>query len=59
MAGGVNQYAVADNAKLYRRVSGEIKVYKINLDDILKYGKLDTNYMLMPSDIITVPERAF
>jgi polysaccharide export outer membrane protein len=59
MAGGVNQYAVADNAKLYRRVSGEVKVYRVNLDDILKYGKLDTNYMLMPSDIITVPERSF
>jgi len=59
IAGGVNQYAVADNAKLYRRVSGEIKVYRVNLDDILKYGKLDTNYMLMPSDIITVPERSF
>jgi len=59
MAGGVNQFAVADEAKLYRRVSGEIKVYKINLDDILKYGRLDTNYMLMPSDIITVPERSF
>jgi len=59
MAGGVNQYAVADSAKLYRRVSGEIKVYRVNLDDILKYGKLDTNYMLMPSDIITVPERSF
>jgi len=59
MAGGVNQYAVADNAKLYRRVSGEIKVYRVNLDDILKYGKLETNYLLMPSDIITVPERSF
>ena len=59
MAGGVNQYAVADNAKLYRKVSGEVKVYRVNLDDILKYGKLDTNYMLMPSDIITVPERSF
>lgn len=59
MAGGVNQFAVADEAKLYRRVSGEIKVYRVNLDDILKYGRLDSNYMLMPSDIITVPERSF
>ena len=59
MAGGVNQFAVPSDAKLYRRVSGEIKVYDVNLDDILKYGKLETNYMLMPSDIITVPERSF
>lgn len=59
MAGGVNQFAVPGDAKLYRKVSGEVKVYQINLDDILKYGKLETNYMLMPSDIITVPERSF
>jgi len=59
MAGGVNQFAVADEAKLYRQVAGEVKVYNINLDDILKYGRLDTNYLLMPSDIITVPERSF
>ena len=59
MAGGVNQFAIPDDAKLYRRVSGEVKVYQVNLDDILKYGKLETNYMLMPADIITVPERSF
>jgi polysaccharide export outer membrane protein len=59
MAGGVNQFAIPSNAKLYRKVSGEVKVYGVNLDDILKYGKLETNYMLMPSDIITVPERSF
>lgn len=59
MAGGVNQFAIPSDAKLYRKVSGEIKVYGVNLDDILKYGKLETNYMLMPSDIITVPERSF
>lgn len=59
MAGGVNQFAIPSDAKLYRKVSGEIKVYGVNLDNILKYGKLETNYMLMPSDIITVPERSF
>lgn len=59
MAGGVNQFAIPSEAKLYRRVSSEIKVYDINLDDILKYGKLETNYMLVPSDIVTVPERSF
>lgn len=59
LAGGVNEYAQPTRAKLYRRIAGEIKVYKINLDDILRFGELETNYMLMPSDIITVPERSF
>lgn len=58
-AGGPTQFALPNQAKLYRRVGGEMKVYPIYLDDILKYGKLKTNYYLAPSDIITVPERAF
>ena len=59
MAGGVNDFAAPNDAKLYRRVSGEIKVYPIYLEDILELGKLSTNYSLVPSDIITVPERSF
>ncbi|HEB26364.1 MAG TPA: sugar ABC transporter substrate-binding protein [Porticoccus sp.] len=58
-AGGPNEFARPNNSKLYRRAEGEIKVYPIYLDDILKSGKLETNYMLVPSDIVTVPERSF
>lgn len=59
MAGGPNQFALPNKSKLYRRVGGEVKVYPIYLDDILKSGKLETNYQLVPSDIVTVPERSF
>ncbi len=59
LAGGVNQFALPNEAKLYRKVSGTVKVYPVYLDDILKSGKLKTNYTLVPSDIITVPERSF
>ena len=59
MAGGVNEFARPNKAKLYRRVSGEVNVYPVYLDNILKQGDLDTNYMLTPSDIVTVPERSF
>lgn len=59
MAGGPNQFALPNKSKLYRRVGGEIKVYPIYLDDILKSGKLESNYTLVPSDIVTVPERSF
>ncbi len=58
-AGGPTEYASANNAKLYRRVDGDIKVYPIRLNDILNKGKLTTNYTLAPSDIVTVPERLF
>ena len=59
MAGGVNEFSRPNKAKLYRHVKGEVKVYPIYLDDILRQGKLDTNYTLIPSDIVTVPERSF
>jgi polysaccharide export outer membrane protein len=59
MAGGPNEFAQPDQAKLYRRVAGEVKVYPIYLRDILERGILDTNYPLLPADIVTIPQRAF
>ena len=59
MAGGTNEFSRANDSRLYRKVEGEVKVYPIYLEDILKSGKLQTNYMLVPSDIVTVPERSF
>lgn len=58
-ASGPSPFAASNRAKLYRKVDGEVKVYSIKLDDILKKGKLKTNYILAPSDIVTVPERIF
>ena len=58
-AGGPTEFASQNKAKLYRKVGDEIKVYPIRLKDILHKGKLQTNYQLAPSDIITVPERLF
>lgn len=58
-AGGVNEFAAPDRAKLYRKVGNETKVYPIELGGILQEGKLVTNYELQPGDIITVPERLF
>ena len=58
-AGGPTEFASLNRAKLYRRSDGEIKVYNIRLNDILNKGKLETNYLLAPADIVTVPERVF
>jgi polysaccharide export outer membrane protein len=59
LAGGPNEFAVPNDSKLYRKSEGQVKVYPIYLDDILKAGKLESNYMLVPSDIVTIPERSF
>lgn len=58
-AGGPTRFASTNNAKLYRKVNGEVKVYAIKLKDILNKGSLETNYQLAPSDIVIVPERLF
>jgi len=58
-AGGLNEFASAESAKLYRTVDGVPQVYPVYLDSILKSGVLDTNYTLAPGDVISVPERRF
>jgi polysaccharide export outer membrane protein len=59
MAGGTNEFASGNNAKLYRKANGQVKVYPIYLNDLINRGRVETNYPLQPSDIVTVPERAF
>lgn len=59
LAGGVNEFASGNSAKLYRKINDEIKVYPVKLNDLVNKGDVKTNYSLQPSDIVTVPERAF
>lgn len=58
-AGGTNDFAASNNARLYRKENEQTMEYDIYLGDILNSGLLKTNYTLLPGDIITVPERLF
>jgi len=58
-AGGVNDFGVPNNTKLYRKGKTKTEVIEIELGDILNKGKLETNVEVKPGDIITVPERMF
>lgn len=58
-AGGPNEFASSNASKLYRSGPSGTQMLEVRLDDILKKGKMDTNYELQPSDVITVPERLF
>ena len=58
-AGSVTLYADANDTKLYRRTETGAETYDIRLKDILENGDMRTNVMLMPGDVITVPERLF
>ena len=59
-AGGLTEYAAANDALLYRKVEGgATKAYPIYLRDILENGKMETNYTLYPTDVVSVPGRNF
>lgn len=58
-AGGINDFAAPNRAKLYRKGKDRTDVLDLELGDILNKGKLGTNVMLAPGDVITIPERLF
>lgn len=58
-AGGLNDFSAPGRARLYRVINGKAKTIVIDLDDILKKGNLEQNYVLIPGDVVTVPERMF
>ncbi len=58
-AGGVTEFAAPDRTMLYRKQEEKTQAYPVRLKRILYRGELDTNYELMPGDIIAVPERRF
>jgi len=58
-AGSLDLYADGNRTKLHRRTGSGNESYDIYLDDMMKDGDMTTNVILMPGDIITVPERGF
>jgi polysaccharide export outer membrane protein len=58
-AGGVNDFASPNRTKVYRKLKDKTDVFDVDLGDILKKGRLETNYPLKPGDVVTVPERLF
>jgi polysaccharide export outer membrane protein len=58
-AGSVDLYADSNRTKLHRRTENGSETYDIRLEDMMEDGDMTTNVILMPGDIITVPERSF
>ena len=59
--GGLSEFAAGNRAKLIRfdKASGRQKDYSIRLGDLLKKGDSRANVMLMPGDVIIIPESSF
>ncbi|MCW8193270.1 sugar ABC transporter substrate-binding protein [Proteobacteria bacterium 005FR1] len=58
-AGGLNDFAAGNSAKLYRQSNDGMVAIPVELADILHDGQVETNYAIEPGDILTVPERLF
>lgn len=59
-AGGVDEFASANRATLYRKEEkGGYKEIQLKLNNLLKKGDLKYNLELQAGDVITVPERLF
>ena len=58
-AGDAKSFASPNRSKLFRKIKDKTQVFDIELGDILNKGRLETNLLLMPGDVITVPERLF
>jgi polysaccharide export outer membrane protein len=59
--GGLSEYASGNRSKLIRfdKESGKQKEYGLRLADLLRKGDSKANVMLMPGDVIIIPESAF
>ena len=59
--GGLSEFAAGNRAKLIRfdKESGSQREFGIRLGDLLKKGDSKANVMLMPGDVIIIPESMF
>ena len=59
--GGLSEFAAANRSKLIRfdKETGHQREYALKLGDLLKRGDSRANVMLMPGDVIIIPESKF
>jgi polysaccharide export outer membrane protein len=59
--GGLSEFASGNRAKLIRfdKSSGKQKEFALRLGDLLKNGDSQANVLLMPGDVIIIPESFF
>ncbi len=57
IAGGVTDFAAESRAVLHREIDGQYKSFSLDLGAILSDGKMRTNHILQPGDVISVPRK--
>ena len=59
--GGLSEYAAGNKARLVRfdKQTGNQKEYAVRIGDLLRKGDTKANVLLMPGDVIIIPESTF
>ena len=56
---GLNQYADGNRSSVIREVDGELKGYRVRIDDLIDSADLSANVLMMPGDILIIPDAYF
>ncbi|MDD2739270.1 MAG: polysaccharide biosynthesis/export family protein [Methylomonas lenta] len=56
---GLNQYADGNRSSVIREVDGELKGYRVRIDDLIDDADLSANVLMMPGDILIIPDAYF
>ena len=59
VVGGTTQFADGNNASIMRMVNGQLKPFRVRIDDLLKDGDITANVDMLPGDILIIPESWF
>lgn len=59
MVGGLTPFADGNHATLTRTVNHRVISYRVRLDDLLKNGDIRANALVMPGDVLIIPEAFF
>ena len=57
--GGLTEFAAGNRAKLVRLVEGQQTEYSVRIDDLIKSGEIEANVLLLPGDVIIIPQSFF
>ncbi|OQW79249.1 MAG: sugar transporter [Proteobacteria bacterium ST_bin11] len=56
---GLNQFADGNRASVIRDVNGELKPFGVRIDDLIDDTDLSANVLMMPGDILIIPDAYF
>lgn len=57
--GGLAEFASGNRAKIIRKINGEQVEIKVRLKDLINKGKIEENILMMPGDVLIIPESRF